>query len=339
LQARLLYYAKIEAVMPANLPPQYFEAEKRFREAKSSEEKIEALEIMLAIMPKHKGTDHLQADLRRRISKLNEESERMLATSRASFYIRKEGAGQVALVGLANVGKSQLLEMLTDATPEVGDYPFTTKSPTVGMMKFENIQIQVVDTPAVNGREARTWVNNIARNADLLALVVDLSNKPVEQVKATLQALEGMGIIPDTDVVDESTIGRCQKKIVIVGNKRDMENTSASAEQLRSRYGSRFPIAISSAIDSDSLAELEKMLFKGLDIIRIHTKTPGKKPDLNDPMIMKAGSTAREAAEAVHKEFKAKLKYAVVWGSGKFDGQRVSQEHILQDNDIVELHI
>lgn len=263
--------------MPANLPPQYFEAEKRFREATIPEEKIEALETMLAIMPKHKGTDHLQADLRRRISKLSEESEKRLAISRASFYIRKEGAGQVALVGLANVGKSQLLEMLTDAIPEVGDYPFTTKSPTVGMMKFENIQIQVVDTPAVNGREARTWVNNIARNADLLALVVDLGNKPVEQVEATLQALEGVGIIPETDIVDESTIGRRQKKIVIVGNKKDLENTSASAEQLRLRYSTRFPIVISSAIDSDSLEELEKMLFKGLDIIRIHTKTPGKK--------------------------------------------------------------
>ena len=325
--------------MPANLPPQYFEAERRFREAKSPDEKIEALEAMLAIMPKHKGTDHLQADLRRRISKLNEESERRLATSRASFYIRKEGAGQTALVGLTNVGKSQLLEMLTDATPEIGDYPFTTKSPAVGMMRFENIQIQLVDTPAVNDREARPWVNNIARNADLLSLVVDLSNKPVEQVKATLQALESVGIIPETDVVDESTIGRRQKKIVIVGNKKDLENTDASAEQLKLHYGSRFPIAITSAIDSGSLQELKKMLFKGLDIIRIHTKTPGKKPNLSDPMIMKAGSTAKEAAEAVHKEFKTKLKYAVVWGSGKFNGQRVSQEHILQDNDIVELHI
>jgi len=325
--------------MPANLPPQYFDAEKRFREAKSPEEKIEALEAMLAIMPKHKGTDKLHADLRRRIAKLSEEAEKKLATSRTSFYIKKEGAGQVALIGLTNVGKSQLLEMLTDATPEIADYPFTTKSPIVGMMKFENIQIQLVDTPAVNGREARTWVNNIARNADLLAIIVDLSNKPLEQVKATFQALENVGIIPETDIMDESTIGRRQKKILLIGNKKDLENTSASAEQLKSRYQARFPVVITSAIDSDSLEKLKKQIFKGLEIIRIHTKSPGKKPDLNDPMIMKVGSTAKEAAEAVHKEFKAKLKYALVWGSGKFDGQRVSQEHILRDNDIVELHI
>src|SRR4030043_1778390 len=138
--------------MPANFPPQYFDAEKRLRQAKNPEEKIEALEAMIAIMPKHKGTDHLYGDLRRRIAKLTEEAERRSATTRASVYIRKEGAGQVALVGLPNVGKSQLLAAVTDAMPEIGEYPFTTRAPNIGMMKFENIQIQLVDTPPVTGR-------------------------------------------------------------------------------------------------------------------------------------------------------------------------------------------
>src|SRR4030042_4877817 len=146
--------------MPANLPPQYFEAERRYRQAKTPEDKIEALEVMLAIMPKHKGTDHRHGDLRRRIAKLTEETERKAATSRTSFYIRKEGAGQLALVGLPNTGKSQLLAALTDALPEIGDYPFTTKSPNIGMMKFENIQIQIVDTPPITRRASRVWLNN-----------------------------------------------------------------------------------------------------------------------------------------------------------------------------------
>ena len=141
--------------MPANLPPQYFEAEKRFRIAKSPEEKIEALETMLAIMPKHKGTDKLHADLRRKIAKITEEAERKYATSRKSFHITKEGAGQVAIIGLPNVGKSQLLASVTEASPEIGDYPFTTQAPIIGMMKFENIQIQLIDTPPLTSRDSR----------------------------------------------------------------------------------------------------------------------------------------------------------------------------------------
>jgi predicted GTPase len=176
--------------MPANLPPQYYDAEKRYRAARTPEDKIEAIETMLAIMPRHKGTDHLYGDLRRRIAKLQEEAERKAATSRASFYIRKEGAGQVALVGLPNTGKSQLLAALSDALPEIAEYPFTTKSPNIGMMKFETIQIQLVDTPPVTGRDSRVWLNNVARNADLIVIVVDLSKSPVEQTEVTLQELD-----------------------------------------------------------------------------------------------------------------------------------------------------
>jgi ribosome-interacting GTPase 1 len=84
---------------------------------------------------------------------------------------------------------------------------------------------------------------------------------------------------------------------------------------------------------------LRKVIFEALEIIRIHTTSPGKKVDMSDPMVMKKGSTVKNAAEEVHKDFRQKLKFALVWGSGKFDGQRVSQEHVLQDNDIIEMHI
>ena len=150
--------------MPANLTPQYFEAEKRFRAAQSPEEKIEALQIMLAVMPKHKGTDKLHADLRRKIAKITQEAEHQAATNKASFFIKKEGAGQVILIGLPNTGKSQLLASLTEALPEIADYPYTTKSPLIGMMRFENVQLQLVDTPPVAIRDSRTWLINLARN-------------------------------------------------------------------------------------------------------------------------------------------------------------------------------
>jgi ribosome-interacting GTPase 1 len=325
--------------MPANLPPQYFDAEKRYRQAKTPEDKIEALEVMLAIMPKHKGTDHLYGDLRRRIAKLTEEAERKAATSRASFYIRKEGAGQIALVGLPNVGKSQLLAAVTDASPDIAEYTFTTKSPNIGMMKFENIQIQLVDTPAVTGKDSRVWLNNIARNADLIAIVADSSNNPAQQVEATLQELENIGIVPISTKITEANIGKRQRKMLIIANKSDLENSGAGAKQLNSRYSTHFPVISISASEGSNIEVLKSGIFKALEIIRIHTKSPGQKVDLTDPVILKEGSTVKEAAEEIHKDFKSKMKYAVVWGSGKFDGQRVSQGHVLQDNDIIELHI
>jgi ribosome-interacting GTPase 1 len=324
--------------MPANLPPQYYDAEKRYRAAKTPEDKIEALETMLAIMPRHKGTDHLYGDLRRRIAKLTEEAERKAATSRASFYIRKEGAGQIALVGLPNTGKSQLLAAITDALPDIADYPFTTKTPNIGMMKFENIQIQIVDTPPATGRDSRVWLNNIARNADVIAIVVDLSKNPTEQVEITLQELENVGIVP-SNTPSENLIGKRIKKIMIIGNRSDIDASEAGWRQLKAGYGSNFRLSSVSAVAGNNLQDLKKSIFQALEIIRVHTKSPGKKADLTDPIIIKEGSTVKNAAEDVHKDFKAKLKYAVVWGSGKFDGQRVSQDHVLKDNDIIELHI
>lgn len=324
--------------MPANLPPQYFEAEKRFRIAKTPEEKIVALQTMLAIMPKHKGTDHLHAELRRRIAKLTEEAERRYATSRASFYIRKEGAGQVVLIGLPNVGKSQLLAAVTDASPEIAEYPFTTKTPNIGMMKFENIQIQLIDTPPITSHESRLWLNNVARNADLIAIIVDLSINPVEEVEVAFQELDNVSLVPSTNSTNE-IIGKQQKRMLIIGNKNDLDDSNLHNQELTQKFGGNFPIIAISAKEGNNLEELKRTLFKSLGIIRVHTKSPGIKPNLNDPMVMKKGSTLKDAAESVHKDFRAKLKYAVVWGSGKFDGQRVSPEHVLQDNDIIELHI
>lgn len=319
------------------MPPQYFEAEKRYRQAKTPEEKIEALEAMLAIMPKHKGTDRLHGELRRKIAKFTEEAERKAAISRASFYIKREGAGQVALVGLPNSGKSQLLAAITDATPEVADYQFTTQTPNVGMMKFENIQIQIVDTPAITARSSRIWLNNILRNADLLAIVIDLGDQPAFQIDTILGELEKIGIVPPDSPVQDS-IGKRRKKMLLVGNKNDLTGAELAWDQIRNRYPSIPGISISAAY-GNNLEDFKKTVFNTLEIVRVYTKAPGKKPDLTEPVILRRGSTVKEAAEAIHKDFRHKLKYAVVWGSGKFDGQRVSQEHVLQDGDIIEFHI
>ena len=326
--------------MPANLPPQYFEAEKRYRSAREPEEKIAALQAMLAIMPRHKGTDKLHAALRRKIARFSQEAEKKYATARrAGFYISREGAGQVMLVGPANAGKSQLLAAVTEAIPEIAEYPFTTKTPIPGMMKFEDTQIQLVDTPPIGHKEVRVLLANTLRNADLIAIVIDLSLEPISQVEAALQGLGEARIEPLTDGGTQATPGSYPRKMLIVGNKNDLAGSNENWERLRLQYARLFPLVSISAREGGGLEEFKRAVYQVLNIIRVYTKTPGSKADLTDPMILEKGSTLEVAAESLHKVLYQNLKYAVVWGSGKYDGQRVSKEHVLQDGDIVEFHI
>ena len=325
--------------MPANLPPQYFEAEKRYRMARDTEEKLDALQQMLAIMPHHKGTDKLHADLRKKIAKLSQEAEKRNATARrAGFYIEKEGAAQVMLVGHTNVGKSQLLISITEATSAVAPYPFTTRMLIPGMMKFENVQIQLIDTPPIEHKNIRTLFGNLLRRADLIAIVVELGSDPILQLESTLKIMKETRI-EFINNGQEITPGSFANKALIIANKDDVDDAIAGCKKLKMRYDGIFPVASISAREGHGLEELKKTIFQALNIIRVYTKIPGSKVDLSDPMIMKRGDTVEDAAESVHKDFRQKLKYAVVWGSGVFDGQRASKRHVLQDGDVIEFHI
>ncbi len=326
--------------MPANLPPQYFEAEKNFRSAKNPAEKIAALEEMLAIMPKHKGTDHLRAELRRRIAKLNQASEKKSATQRASMVIEKEGAAQVAVIGLPNSGKSQLVSSITNASPTVAEYPFTTHTATPGMMEFENIQIQLIDTPPLAPQPIEFWLPPMLRRADALLVVVDLSDAPLAQIETIATQLESMRIgIGEKKAEDEPGRVLTQQKALIIGNKIDMDNASENYTALHNNYKEQFPIIAISAKEGIGLEELKLKIYQMLDIIRVYTKTPGQKPDFTDPIILERGSTLEDAAASVHKDFLAELKYARIWGSGKHNGIMVKRDHILQDGDVIELHV
>ncbi len=313
--------------MPANLPPQYFEAEKRFRSSKNPLEKIDALEEMLAIMPKHKGTDHLKAELRSRIAKLTQQAGKKTGGHRATMLIQKEGAAQVAIIGLPNVGKSLLVSNLTNANPTVADYPFTTHIATPGMMLFENIQIQLIDTPPFVIQTSESWLPHIFRRADALICVVDLSNDPLLQVETILNQLV------------EKRIGITDsRRLLIVGNKLDLDYQN-NLYHLHNKYQQQYPVVGVSAKESNEFDPLKLAIYELLNIIRVYTKIPGGKPDFTDPITIPKGSTLEDAAEAVHKDFKLKLKYARIWGSGKHDGAMIRKKHILQDNDIIELHL
>ncbi len=327
--------------MPANLPPEYFAAEKRFREAKSIPEKIAALEAMLAIMPHHKGTDKLRATLRRKLAKLREEGEQRRGRGgRGDLYtVRKEGAGQVAMAGVPNCGKSQLLASLTNATPEVADYPFTTQLPQAGMIPYENIKIQLVDLPPLSPDHSEPWVFNILRGADLLLVVLDLSHDPLGELETLREMMRGQRIVLLGLDEAKGEWGLYPKKAIIVGNKGDLDPEGENLTVLRELYGEGIPMVQVSAKEGEGLEELKRKIFSMLEIVRVYPKPPGKQPDMSNPVILKRGSTVEDLAEEIHKDFVSKLRYARIWGSARFDGQRVHRDYPLSDGDIVELHI
>ena len=328
--------------MPANLPPQYYEAEKVYRQAKTPAEKIEALETMLAIMPKHKGTDHLKAELRARIAKLTHEAERQAGgAARAQLYaVRKEGAGQVALVGLPNAGKSQLLASLTGASPKVADYPFTTQLPQPAMMPVENVQVQLVDLPPLVAGATPPWQRALIRQADLILLVVDLSGDPLGEWATLDQELAGLRIAlaPPDGRLEEAAEGTIPKKALIVATKCDAPEAGDNLEVLDLEVAGRLPILAVSGLTGAGLDDLRRRVFKALDVVRLYTKPPGKPIDRAKPFVLKRGSTIDDLADHIHHELRDKLRYAVLWGaSGKFSGQRVGRQHVLEDEDAVEL--
>jgi len=329
--------------MPANLPPQYFEVEKKYREARTLQEKIAILRELLAIVPKHKGTEKLQAELKTKISRLQREAREKPKTARKDtvFHPRREGAAQVVIIGPPNSGKSKLLSSLTRAAPEVAPYPFTTQIPHVGMMDFEDIKIQIVDTPPITEEHIAYWQIDIIRNADLILLVVDVShNDTIKYIEQILRRLQDSKIELITGEEGElSVIGPIKKKTILIANKMDLPEARQQFPIIRKSYIEKFPIVSISAETGESLQELKKAIFDELDIIRVYTKTPGKPPDMRDPLILKIGSTVLDAARAIHKDFEKNLKFARLWGSSKFPGQRVERNYVLKDKDIVEFHI
>jgi len=328
--------------MPANLTPQYLEAEAKFKQAKTVPEKIKALEVMMAVIPKHKGTEKLRGQLKSRMAKLKEELQKRPTLGRAeqAYNIKREGAAQVVLLGVPNSGKSTLFSQVTHAFSEVADYPFTTQKPIAGMMKFENIQIQLVDTPPIQLDHIEPGLSNLIRNADALLLIIDLTEDPVFQMEILQEELKQMKI----EIVGKGSTpslegGWGSKKALLLGNKCDVSNAIGGYRIFETRFKDTFPILPISAKEGMNVEELKKEVYQLLEIIRIYTKVPGKEPDLTEPVILKMGSTVGDVALSIHKDFFAKLRYAKIWGSGKFDGQMVKRDHQINEGDVIELHI
>jgi ribosome-interacting GTPase 1 len=328
--------------MPTNLPPEYYRVEKQFREAESPREKAALLEELLSTIPKHKGTDHLRADLRRQMARFKAAAQAAKKTGRQAtvWHIEREGAAQAVLVGPANVGKSALVAALTNATPDVADYPYTTWTPTPGMMPFENVQIQLVDTPPLDRDHHEGELFDLTRRADLIVVVVDLQADPIGQLEDTLALLEVHRIVPRRRSDPPPAAGRPGgRPFLVVATRCDDERGEADLAALRELLGDDLPMVGASVASGRHLEDFKRAVFDQIDVIRVYSRPPGKEPDLSTPFVLKRGATVEELAGRVHKDFLEKFKSARVWGSGVFDGQPVGRDYVLQDGDVVELRI
>ena len=318
--------------MPANLTPQYQDAEKRFKQATSISDKIDALEEMMATIPKHKGTEKLQAELKKKMSGLRKDAEHQKKSGgarRDTFVVEREGARQLALVGAPNSGKSQLVRSLTHALPEVAEYPYTTRNPIPGMLNFENVRLQLIDLPPISREYTESWVAQVIRNADAALLILDLSDDDVlDRIEETRTWLANAKV----------DVGKM--KTLVVGNKNDAEGAPEREALVRETLQSSFPFTTISAASSPppELEAFKRVVYDFLDVVRVYTKAPGKKADFNDPYVVPRGSTVLEVAQKVHRDFLEHLKYARIWGEGKVDGIMVPRDFVIGEGDVLELH-
>ena len=329
--------------MTANLTPQYKQAEERFRTAATYDAKLEALREMLALLPKHKGTEKLYADLKKRMARLEEEGDPHThkgARHDEPGHVRREGAGQWALIGPPNAGKSALLASLTHAHPEVAPYPFTTRVPLAGMMPFEDVQVQLVDTPAVSEQHTEPWMTNLVRNTDGLLLVFDPSDDAFEGGVAAVRAqLERARVWPRTAPPNDGEHPfALVRPVRAVLNKADLDADGTLRTLVRELLPAAWPVHEVSAEHGHGLEELRVALWADLGRIRIYAKEPGHKPDIVRPFVLERGATVHDLATVVHKDIAERLKFARIWGHAAFDGQQVDRHHALDDRDVVELH-
>ncbi|UCF87338.1 MAG: 50S ribosome-binding GTPase [Nitrospiraceae bacterium] len=326
--------------MPANLPPEYYQAEISLKQASTPQEKVVALEDLISTIPKHKGTDKIRADLRRRLSRLREEATRKKKAGKGDLYsVEKQGASQVALVGFPNSGKSSLLGAVTNARPVIADYPMSTVMPLSAMMPFEDIQFQLVDLPPIGNESTDGWISAILRSANILMFVVDLSEEPEIQTELLLDQLADWKIpVINPGDREGGKTSPSEKPLIIAANKSDLPGTEGRLMALKQRYGTLYPSIGCSAHSKGGIEELRNSVFEQSRIIRVYAKQPGKKPDMATPFTLPVGSHVLVLAEIIHKDFVKNFKYACIWGSARFDGQRVQKDYILHDRDIVEYH-
>jgi uncharacterized protein len=344
-------------VVPANLSPEYKAAEAAFRKSRDPRERLDWLREMLRAIPKHKGTEHLQADIKARIKDLAEELEGARKGGRhggPALVIHPEGAAQIALIGPPNAGKSSLHARLTGSGAHVAPYPFTTQYPQAGMMPHEDVHFQLIDLPAIAPEHSVPWLVSALQTADAALLVVDLGEPScIEQLQAVQSALErkrvtlverwestgeshGSATRGEEDPEDPFAL---RLPALMLANKAEgIADLAAELQALRELTGLRYPVFAVSATTGRGLGDIGPWLFRNLGIVRVYTKAPGHPVDKHRPFTLRRGQTVGDVARLVHQDLGRSLRYARIWGQSGFEGQQVGHEHRVADGDIVELH-
>jgi ribosome-interacting GTPase 1 len=340
--------------MPANLSPEYKKAEQAYRAATDSQERLSCLKEMLRTIPKHKGTEHLQADLKSRIKELTEDlagPRKGGARTGPVHVVRREGAAQIALLGPPNSGKSSLHAALTGSKAEAAAYPHTTHEPMPGMCPYEDIAFQLVDLPPLSPDYVAPWLVNALQPADAALLVIDVADpasaEQLEFVVACLgekkitltDAWPARGAPPARD--DHAALDpfRIYLPAALVANKIELAPDADDVAALLELVGLELPVLATSTVTRAGLDAVGAFLFRELAIVRVYTKSPGKPPEMDRPFTVRAGATVLDVARLVHKDIAGSLRYARAWGTGVFDGQQVGPEHTVADRDVIELHV
>ena len=327
--------------MPANLTPEYHKADKRYKEAATDAERITALEDMLRVIPKHKGTEHMRADLKKRISKLKAAEQSVKHSGGKSidiFHFPKSGAGQLVLIGTPNSGKSSIVAALSKAKVSIADYPFSTQKPAPGMMHYEDVPIEIIDTPPITADFSTPGQVGAYRSCDIIAIVIDLSTDTNEQMKVCLDYLDSHKLLTDEQADSKDKKGNpLGKKTFVICTKKDLAG-SAAVQALKENCDRDFDFIETSTQTAEGLNDLVAYVFKTLDVVRVYAKKPHTDPDMKEPFTLPNGSTVEDLAIHIHRDLGEKLKSARAWGADVHPGQQVHKTHVLKDKDIIELH-